>query len=62
MAAPAAGGAVRAADRAAKRYERELGLTPYDAGVLRSTKALGDLFEQALGAAKKADAKQVSNG
>ncbi len=45
----------------AKRYVRELGLTPYDAGVLRSTKALGDLFEEALAAAKKADAKQVSN-
>ena len=45
----------------AKRYQRDLGLSSYDAGVLRSTKALGDLFEQALAAAKRADAKQVSN-
>ena len=45
----------------ARRYREELGLSAYDAGVLRSTKALGDLFEEALAAAEKADAKQVAN-
>ncbi len=45
----------------AKRYMEQLGLSPYDAGVLRSTKALSDLFEEALAAAKTADAKQVAN-
>ncbi|HEX2053908.1 MAG TPA: Asp-tRNA(Asn)/Glu-tRNA(Gln) amidotransferase subunit GatB [Actinomycetota bacterium] len=45
----------------ARRYREELSLSAYDAGVLRSTKALGDLFEEALAAAKKADAKQVAN-
>jgi aspartyl-tRNA(Asn)/glutamyl-tRNA(Gln) amidotransferase subunit B len=45
----------------ARRYREELGLSAYDAGVLKASRWLGDLFEDALAVAKKADAKQVAN-
>ena len=43
-----------------KRYEG-LGLSAYDAQVLTASKALGQLFDEALDRAEKADAKQVAN-
>ena len=43
-----------------KRYEG-LGLSAYDAQVLTSSKSLGQLFDEALGAVRTADAKQVAN-
>lgn len=47
------------------RYEAELGLSPYDAGVLTSEKDMGDYFEQALAAfppaEEKAAAKPLAN-
>jgi aspartyl-tRNA(Asn)/glutamyl-tRNA(Gln) amidotransferase subunit B len=42
------------------RY-RDLGLGLYDAQLLTSSKGLGDLFDDALAAAKVADAKQIAN-
>ncbi|MGG0717925.1 Asp-tRNA(Asn)/Glu-tRNA(Gln) amidotransferase subunit GatB [Robertmurraya massiliosenegalensis] len=46
-------------DARKKRYVEELGLPPYDAGVLTMTKEMADLFEATVGAG--ADAKQASN-
>jgi aspartyl-tRNA(Asn)/glutamyl-tRNA(Gln) amidotransferase subunit B len=43
-----------------KRYQAQ-GLSEYDAQVLTSSKPLGQVFDEALAAAKKADAKQVAN-
>ncbi|MDF1509755.1 Asp-tRNA(Asn)/Glu-tRNA(Gln) amidotransferase subunit GatB [Robertmurraya sp. DFI.2.37] len=46
-------------DARKKRYVEELGLPPYDAGVLTMTKEMADLFEATVAAG--ADAKQASN-
>jgi aspartyl-tRNA(Asn)/glutamyl-tRNA(Gln) amidotransferase subunit B len=43
-----------------KRY-RGQGLNAYDAQLVTSSKGLADLFDDALGAAKVADAKQIAN-
>jgi aspartyl-tRNA(Asn)/glutamyl-tRNA(Gln) amidotransferase subunit B len=46
------------------RYERDLGLTPYDAGVLTSEKVLADYFESALavfGPEPRQGAKPLAN-
>jgi aspartyl-tRNA(Asn)/glutamyl-tRNA(Gln) amidotransferase subunit B len=43
-----------------KRYELS-GLSEYDAQVLTASKSLGQLFDKALSAAEKADAKQLAN-
>ncbi|HEX2258711.1 MAG TPA: Asp-tRNA(Asn)/Glu-tRNA(Gln) amidotransferase subunit GatB [Actinomycetota bacterium] len=43
------------------RFVEELGLSPYDAGVLVSSKWLGDLYQATLEAAKVADPKQIAN-
>ena len=42
-----------------QRFVRDFGITPYDAGVLASTRALADYFEGAIGAG--APAKPVAN-
>jgi len=44
-----------------KRLQVEAGLSTYDAGVITSSKALGDFYESARAVAKHSDAKQVAN-
>lgn len=44
-----------------KRLMDQIGLGPYDAQVLTTSKALGDFFEAARKSAKVADAKQMAN-
>jgi aspartyl-tRNA(Asn)/glutamyl-tRNA(Gln) amidotransferase subunit B len=43
------------------RFEREYGLSAYDAEVLNLTKATADFYEEAVTAAQSADAKLVAN-
>jgi aspartyl-tRNA(Asn)/glutamyl-tRNA(Gln) amidotransferase subunit B len=44
-----------------RRYTQELGLSSYDTGVLTSARWLGDLFDEACGAARSAEPKQLAN-
>ncbi|HXT02480.1 MAG TPA: Asp-tRNA(Asn)/Glu-tRNA(Gln) amidotransferase subunit GatB [Elusimicrobiota bacterium] len=44
-----------------RRFMSELGLSPYDAGVLTHNQGLADFFEKAAGAAPKAAVKTVAN-
>lgn len=43
------------------RFEREYGLSPYDARVLTTDRAVADYFEAAVGAAAGVDPKAISN-
>jgi aspartyl-tRNA(Asn)/glutamyl-tRNA(Gln) amidotransferase subunit B len=44
-----------------KRLQSELGLSDYDAATLSSSKAMGEFFDAAVAAAKKAPPKQIAN-
>jgi aspartyl-tRNA(Asn)/glutamyl-tRNA(Gln) amidotransferase subunit B len=44
-----------------RRFIEEYGLTPYDAAVLVAARPVADFFEEAAGAARRADPKQVAN-
>ncbi|MBF0341276.1 MAG: Asp-tRNA(Asn)/Glu-tRNA(Gln) amidotransferase subunit GatB [Magnetococcales bacterium] len=58
--------AIRAAmpelpDEKFPRFQKEYGLTDYDAGVLTADREMADFFEQAVTAARPADPKAVAN-
>jgi aspartyl-tRNA(Asn)/glutamyl-tRNA(Gln) amidotransferase subunit B len=46
-------------DQRKERYQKEFGLSDYDAGILTSSKAVADFYEETV--AKKADPKLASN-
>jgi aspartyl-tRNA(Asn)/glutamyl-tRNA(Gln) amidotransferase subunit B len=47
--------------RRRERFQNELGLSPYDAGVLTAERATADYFEEALAALGKGEAKTAGN-